>query len=520
MLKDKLMTPEEAVKLIKDGDTFTLNGIGLVACAGWFVPFIEKSFLETGHPKSLTLCGMGAIGTVRLPGYDYLKCLSHDGLLKKLICVHLGAYKSLNGLIAENKLQAYNISQGVMSILLSEMASGKKGYYTKVGLHTTQDPRHGGGCLNALAEAEPMVSLAEQGGEECLYFKGEPIDVAILQASCADEYGNISFEDEAMLCDPLDMAMAAKNNGGKVIVLVDRIIKGHANAKFVQLPCYLVDAVVQHGEYCQCLPSMETNPSLSGQAYCSDEEAFDILNQGLNAEGRRKDADFHIARRAALEFEPNMVGNLGIGIPQLAAMEGKKMGSIDSSVTMTLEVGVCGGVGMAFPFGPAMNPHCIHNQASMFRFYEGGGLDIGLLGALEVDKHGNVNVSRIGPKETGVGGFNFIAHGAKKLVFCFKFLSSASFKVVDGELVRVPGVASKVVEEVEAISFNAKYGYEQGKKVLYITERCVFELGENGLILTEIAPGFDLEQDILAHLSFKPEISPNLKEMPAICFEL
>lgn len=520
MLKDKLMTPEQAVALIKDGDTFTLNGISMTACAGWILPFIEKSFLETGHPANLTLCGMGGIGYVRAPGYDYLKSLVHDGLLKKLISVHLAAYQSLNGLIAENKIPAYNISQGVMSILLSEMAAGKKGYYTKVGLHTSQDPRYGGGCLNPLAEAEPLVTLAEQDGEECLFFKGIPSDVAFLQASYADEYGNISFEDEAMLCDPLDMAMATKNHGGKVIVLVNKFIKGHANAKLVHIPCYLVDAIVQHGEYYQCLPGVEINPGLSGQAYCSDEEAYAVLNRALNADGRRKAADFHIARRAALEFEPNMIGNLGIGIPQLAAMEGQKLGTIDSSVHMTLEVGVCGGVIMAVPFGSAMNPHCIHNQASMFRFYEGGGLDIGLLGALQVDKHGNVNVSRTGPKETGVGGFNFITHGAKKLVFCFKFLNSASFKIVDGELVRVPGVVSKIVDDVEAISFNAEHGHKMGKKVLYVTERCVFELGENGLVLTEIAPGFDLEKDILAYLSFKPEISPNLKEMPAICFQL
>ncbi len=520
MLKDKLMTPEQAVALMKDGDTFMLNGIGMCACAGWMLPFIGKSFVETGHPAGLTLFTMGGIGRVNNPDYNYLKNLTHEGLLKRLIAAHLVAYKSLNGMIAENKLQAYNISQGVVSILLSEMAAGKKGYYTKVGLHTTQDPRYGGGCLNPLAEAEPLVSLAEQDGEECLYFKALPIDVAFIQASSADEYGNITFEDEVMTCDPLDLAMAARNNGGKVIALVHKFTKGHANARSVQVPCYLIDGIVQHGEYYQCMPHVDINHALTGQTYCSDEEAYTVLTDAINAEGRRGDTDYYIARRAALEFEPNMVGNLGIGIPQMAAMEGKKLGTVDDSVNMTLEVGVCGGVTMAVPFGTAMNPHCIHNQASMFRFYEGGGLDIGLLGALQVDKYGNVNVSRVGPKETGVGGFNFITHGAKKLVFCFKYLSSASFKVVDGELVRVPGVASKVVDEVQAISFNAKDNYAMGKKVLYVTERCVFELGENGLILTEIAPGIDLERDILSYLSFKPEISPNLKEMPAVCFDL
>lgn len=520
MLKDKIMSPEQAVALIKDGDTISFNGVGLCACGGWLSIFLEKSFLETGHPAGLTLLSACGIGTPRVPGFEYVKCLAHEGLLSRVILGHMANYRALSSLIAENKIATHNIMQGVISILMSEMAAGKKGYYTKVGLHTSQDPRYGGGCMNEAAAREPLVSLAEQDGEECLYFKAQPIDVAILQGSYADEYGNITFEDETSVNDAFDMAQAAKINGGKVIVLVHDFKEGQANAQLVRVPCYLVDAVVKNTDYYQCGPDVAFNPCLSGGGHCSEDEAYQALEDAMRISGSRTPADFYIARRAALEFQKGDIANLGIGIPQIVAMEARKMGTMDASVSTTLETGVCGGVIMANPFGASMNPLCIHDQASQFRFYEGGGLDIGFLGALEVDQHGNVNVAAKGPMKAGVGGFNFITYAAKRLVFCFKFLSSASFQMVGGEMVKVPGKFSKIVEEVESISFNAALGYQQGKKVLYVTERCVFELGPNGLILVEVAPGYSVERDILAYLPFRAEISPKLKEMPACCFAI
>ncbi len=519
-LKKKLMSADDAVRLIADGATVHIAGTALVCSPAKIFKNIGESFLATGHPRDLCLVSYGSPNT-DVPGYNYFEYITHKGILKRVIGGHMGYHHPLFPLIRSNEVEGYNMSQGVMSIMMSEYIADKDGYLTKVGIRTQQDPRQEGCKLNVGLEMEDLVELRVIDGEEYLWYKMIRPDVIVLKGSYADVNGNISFDAEPSDNDALVSAMAAKNHGGKVIVYVKALKEEHLNPRNATIPYFLVDAIVVDPDHVQAAPHLPYSPYFSNEERCSEEELQIILeNETKNSVRKREIAQKIIARRAAMELYPDAVVNIGLGIPQMVSGEALNLGIDMSTVVMTTETGIIGGVQLPSVFGVSMNADSVYEQSSQFRFYEGGGLDIGILGALEVDAAGNVNVCKKGPTLAGVGGFNFIVYSAKKLVFCFPFMRGSGYNSENGKLAPYGGKEAKIVKQVESITMNAGVEFENHKTVLYVTERCVFKLKENGLELVEIAPGLDLKKDILDLLDFTPSIAGDLKEMPEICFSI
>ncbi|HWQ77427.1 MAG TPA: CoA-transferase, partial [Anaerovoracaceae bacterium] len=426
-LKKKLMSADDAVRLIPDGAALHIAGTALVCSPAKIFKNIGASFLATGHPRGLSLISYGSPSSDE-PGYNYFAHLTHKGLLKRVIGGHMGVHHSLFPLIRSNEVEGYNISQGVMSIMMSEHVADKDGYLTKVGLRTQQDPRQEGCKLNVGMETEDLVELRVIDGQEYLWYKMIRPDVVVLKGSYADLRGNISFDAEPSDNDALVSAMAAKNHGGKVIMYVKALKNEYFNPRLVTVPYFLVDAIVVDPDHVQTAPHLAYSPFYSNEARASEEELRVILeNETKNSVRKREIAQKVIARRAAMELFPEAVVNVGLGIPQMVSGEAISLGIDMSSIVMTTETGIIGGVQLPSVFGVSMNADSVYDQASQFRFYEGGGLDIGILGALEADAAGNVNVCKKGPYLSGVGGFNFIVYSAKKLVFCFPFMRGSGY---------------------------------------------------------------------------------------------
>lgn len=520
-LKRRLMPAKEAVRLmIPDQANVHVAGTGLVCAPAKIFKSIGEAFIESGHPRDLCFISYGSPNS-NVPGYDYLKYMTHKGLLRRVIGGHMGRHHPLFPMIRRNEIEGYNISQGVLSIMMSECVAGKDGYLTKVGICTQQDPRYGGCKLNEGLEMEDLVELRVIDGEEYLWYKMIRPDVVVLKASYADVIGNITLAAEPSVNDALASAMAAKNNGGKVIVYVKAVKEEHLKPHIVHIPYYLVDAIIVDPDHVQTAPHLAYSPCFSNEERCSKEEIQTILeSETKHTNRKRKIATEVIAKRAAMELYPDAVVNIGLGIPMLISGEAINLGIDLSNIVMTTETGIVGGVQHPSVFGVSMNANSIYDQASQFRFYEGGGLDIGFLGALEVDAAGNVNVCKKGSYLSGVGGFNFIVYSAKKIVFCFLFMRGSGYDLEKGRLIPYDGKEVKIVKNVECITMNAGVEFKNDKTVLYITERCVFKLKENGLELIEIAPGLDLEKDVLNLLEFTPSIAENLKEMPETCFKI
>jgi len=384
-----------------------------------------------------------------------------------------------------------------------------------VGLGTFVDPRSLGGKLNPLTqEAEDLVSLVEIDGKEYLFYKTHPVDFAILGGTYADENGNISIEREGVRAETLAVAQACKNSGGTVIVQVERVVKsGSLDPQKVEIPGVLVDAVVVASD-------MKYHMQNYGTQY----------NPGFSGEHRMGSAEFKpvplnnkkiIARRAAMELKDGSVVNLGIGIPEYISSVAMEEG-ITNKFSLTVESGIFGGNPQSsIDFGVSLNPDAIIPMPSMFDFYQGGGLDQAFLGFAESDKEGNVNVSKFGPKLPGCGGFIDISQNSKQVFFCGTFTANGlKTEVKNGKLhILQEGSVNKFRENVEHITFSVKTAIKNNLPVMYITERAVFKLTKEGIVLIEIAPGIDLEKDILAHMPSKPMISPDLKQMDARIFK-
>ena len=504
----KIISLEQAVSMIKDGDKIGIGGFIGSGHPQEFSVGIEESFLKSGHPRDLTIMFSAGIGdgTDRLG----LNKLGHEGLLKRIIGGHWGLIPKLQRLVFENKVEGYNLPLGTISLLFREIAGHRPGVITKVGLKTFVDPRLEGGKMNERSK-EDLVELMHIDGEEWLRYKSFPLNVALIRATYCDEDGNATMEKEAATLDSLSIAQAAKNSGGIVLLQVEKVVQnGTLDPRKVKIPGIYVDGiVVSRPENHWQTYEAPYNPALSGEVKVPVDS---IAPMPLNP---RK----VVCRRAAMELDPKAIINLGIGMPEGIANVANEEGL--PGLKLTVEAGGIGGVPMAgTAFGTCTNPDAIIDQPYQFDFYDGGGLDQAFLGLAECDKDGNINVSRFGPKIAGCGGFINITQTAPVVVYCGTFTASGlKESFADGKLTIVQEVKiKKFKENVEQITFSAQYAHEVGQKVMYVTERAVFELLEGKLTLTEIAPGVDLQKDILDQMEFMPAISENLKEMDARLF--
>ena len=516
----KFVTAKEAAQLIPDHATVGVAGMGL---SGWpeeIAVAIADNYKETGHPCDLTMKQGSAMGDWKERG---MTRLGIEGLVTKWSAAHIGSAFAMNDLVRANKMACHCLPQGAIVNLWREIAAHRPGLITKVGLGTYVDPRIEGGKMNEIT-TEDLVELINLDGEEYLFYKSFKLDVALLRGTTADENGNITFENEGPINEGYAVAEAAKNSGGIVIVQVQYTAqKGTLHPKDVKIPGALVDYVVVATDPNACWQTEGTyyEPAFAGN-----------IKKPLNALpvlplSPRK----VVVRRCAAQLTKGAIVNLGVGIPSETASIVSEEGHTED-IMLTTESGSFGGVPAALPnFGSAYNAEANVDHGSMFDFYDGGGCDVAVLGLAQADEEGNINVSKFfipdkkDPSKkiarlTGPGGFINISQASKKVIFAGMFADKCKEEIRDGKLVILEeGKGRKFLKKVEQITFSGHYAAKTGQEVLYVTERCVFRLIDGKMTVIEIAPGIDLQKDIIGQMDFVPEISPDLKVMDGKMFE-
>jgi propionate CoA-transferase len=494
MPANKIVSARQAVALIRDGDTVAVSGFVGIGTPDELIIALAERFRETAAPAGLTLMFAAAPGDGKERG---LNRLADEKLLRRVVGGHWSLVPKLGALALDDSIEAYNLPLGCVSHLYRDIAAGLPGTLSKVGLRTFVDPRLGGGKLNART-TEDLVELVELRGKEWLLYKTFPIQIALVRGTTADPAGNITMEREALMLDNLAAAMAAKNSGGLVIAQVERIAAADSlSPREVVIPGVLVDCVV----VAAAENHLQTYGTPYNHAYSGRQKVPLDRIEPLALDERKI-----VARRCAFELPPGGVVNLGIGMPEgVAAVAAEER--VLKYLTLTAEPGIIGGMPQGgLDFGAALNPDAVIHQNQQFDFYDGGGLDLACLGMAQCDGRGNVNVSRFGRKLAGAGGFINISQNAKKLVLAGTFTAGGlEVAVEDGRLAIVrEGKMPKFIAAVEQITFSGDYAAETGQPVLYVTERCVFRRTAAGMELAEVAPGIDIERDILAHMGFRP----------------
>lgn len=513
MKQPVFVSAAEAATMIKDNSTVATIGMTLVSASESILKALEKQFLEDGHPCGLTLvhsCGQSD----RDRGIQHF---AHEGMLKRIIGGHWGLQPKMMNLIAENKILAYCIPQGQFAQLYRSMAGGEPGKITKVGLGTFVDPRVEGGKMNEITREAPDISdVVEIGGEEYMRYHPIPLDYVIIRGTCVDENGNLTTDEEAMNLEVLPAVMACKKFGGKVIAQAKYKVKnGTLHCKRVTVPGIFIDAVVMCDD-----PEndhRQTHSFAFDPAYCGDIKTPVSEGDVLPLTVRKL-----IGRRAMMELGMDDVLNVGTGIPNDVVGPIIAEEDIADDVTITVESGIYGGIPLGgIDFGIAKNNFALIRHDDQFDYYNGAGVDVTFMGAGQVDPEGNVNATRLGTLPTGAGGFIDITTNAKHVVFCSTFTGKGLKCSFEGKKLHIDqeGSLIKFVKRVSQISYNGTIARRKGQKMHYVTERAVFELRPEGLVLTEVAPGIDLKTQVLALMEFKPLISPDLKEMNPALFK-
>ncbi|MCX6055593.1 MAG: 3-oxoacid CoA-transferase [Chloroflexi bacterium] len=496
----KVVSFEKAVSYIHDGDTVLIGGSG----GGHAIPealivALEVRFLKENNPKNITLLHPVGVGDNISQGVGHL---AHPGLVKRIVTGALVNSPAFQDRAKQDTVEAYILPQGSLSQLMREMAAGRPGLFSQVGLYTFVDPRIDGGKQSKSAK-EDLVELVTLEGKEWIFYKPYKVDIAFLRGTTADEDGNVTMEREAVFGEMLSMAQATRRNGGIVIVQVARLAqRGTLPAKQVKIPGMLVDLVVVDPNQRQTY-QMEYSPAYAGEIKVPMGEITPLV----------LDARKIIARRAALELVPGAVCNLGSGVSTGIATVAAEEGILDQ-IVLTNEQGLIGGAPSS-DAGAAINYTSIIDQPYQFDFYDGGGLDLAFLSFAQADSTGNVNVSRFSGRIIGIGGFINISQCAKKVIFSGTFTAGKlEMSWPDGKtVIQHEGKFNKFLSTVEQVSYNGQFAEERGQEALYITERAVFRRGRKGLELIEVAPGIDLDRDVLAHMDFRPEIAKDLKLM-------
>lgn len=502
----RVVGAEEAVAAIPAGATVAVGGFVGAGHPEALTASLERRFLATGAPRDLTLVYAAGQGDRGARGLNHL---AHRGLLRRVIGGHWNLAPRLGQLALAGEIEAYNLPQGVISVLLREIAAGRPGVFTRVGLETFVDPLHGGGRLNART-TEPLVERMEIDGETMLRYRSFPVNVALIRATSADRRGNLSFEREGLIGEVLPIAQAAHNGGGIVIAQVERLVDRVGDPKAVRVPGLLVDFVVvaEAPEHAQTFGALFEPDFVSAEGALPQPEPVHSVERRI------------IGARALREIRRGDVVNLGIGLPEAVAALAAERGRL-GEFTLTVESGPSGGLPAGgLSFGCSRQPEAIIDQPAQFDFYDGGGLDVAVLGAAEVGEDGSVNVSLLGDRYAGAGGFINIAQSARRLVFCCPFRADGLTVGIDGGRLRISrdGAIAKFVRRVKQVCFHGPSAAARGQQVLYVTERAVFMLCSGGLRLVEVAPGIDPARDLWPGMEFGP-LPGSPVPMPADCFD-